>query len=129
MTFQFSKFEGRNCRFEDRITISKSNSIGFPSRFYADNKIASFKYIVLFWDEKEKAIGISFSNDESEKSKFTIVKSEMYGGMASAKSFFTQYKIDSGKYRGRYEWEKFNQPNVGELFVIRLKEHDQTPSL
>ncbi len=129
MSFQFSKFEGRNGRFEDRITISKSNSIGFPTRFYNDNKIADYKYIVLFWDEKENAIGILFSNDENERSKFTIIRTEKYGGMASAKSFFTQYKIDTGKFRGRYEWEKFNQPNVGELFVIRLKEHVQAPLL
>ena len=123
MTFQFSKFEGRNARFEDRITVSRSNSIGFPTRFYADNNIGKFKYVVLYWDEKEKAIGILFTNDESEKSKFSIIRNEKYGGMISAKSFFNQYKIDVGKYRNKYEWEKFNQEGAGELYVIRLREH------
>jgi len=39
MPYNFKKFEGRNARLESRITITKSNSIGFPTKFYVDNKI------------------------------------------------------------------------------------------
>jgi hypothetical protein len=77
---------------------------------------------VLFWDEENKAVGIHFTNNEEEKSKFSIVKSRDYGGMISAKSFFTKNAIDPKKYKGRYDWEKHTEPEVGELFVIKLVE-------
>ena len=39
MDYNFKMFEGRNTRLEDRITITRSNSIGFPGKFYNDNSI------------------------------------------------------------------------------------------
>ena len=44
MGYNFQKFEGRNVRLENRITITKSNSIGFPSKFYDDNKISTLTH-------------------------------------------------------------------------------------
>ncbi len=126
MTYQFKKFEGRNVRQEDRITITKSNSIGFPQKFYQDNDIKNFKYVVLFWDESNKAIGIHFTNDEKEKNSFKIIHSKKgYGGQVVVRSFFRTYSIDPKVYHGRYEWEKYNLEGVGEIFVIKLKERDK----
>lgn len=122
-TYQFKKFEGRNQRLEDRITITQSNSIGFPQKFYQDNRIKDFKYVLLFWDEKKKAIGINFTNDEKEKNKFTIIHSKKgYGGTVSMRSFFRSYGIDPKIYHGRYIWEKYNLEGVGDIFAIKLKE-------
>lgn len=126
MTYQFKKFEGRNIKQEDRITVTKSNSIGFPKKCYEDNNIKDFKYAVLYYDENQKAIGIQFSNREEEKNKFKIAHSKkQYGGHIIARSFFRTYNIIPEIYRGRYNWEKYNLEGVGELFVIKLKEVDK----
>ena len=48
MEYNFKKFEGVNSRSEDRITITKNNSIGFPTKFYNDNNIKRFEYVCYF---------------------------------------------------------------------------------
>lgn len=122
MVYNFQKFEGRNIRLENRITITKSNSIGFPSKFYNDNKIKDFKYVVLYWDGGNKAVGIKFTNDENEKSKFTIIHSKIgYGGSVVARSFFKLYEIDPKVYHGRYDWEKQNIDGIGEVYAIKIE--------
>ena len=121
MEYQFKKFEGRNVRLEDRITITKSNSMGFPQKFYQDNNIKDYKYVVFFWDEQNQAIGIHFTNNEEEKNKFSIIHSKTgYGGSVATRSFFKSSSIDQKKYHGRYNWEKHNLEGVGSLFVIKL---------
>lgn len=123
MEYQFQKFEGKNTRLENRITITKSNQIGFPTKFYQDNGIKNFKYVLLFWDAGNRAIGIHFTNNEKEENTVKIIHSTKgYGGSVLARSFFRTYGIDPQKNRGRYEWEKYNLTGTGEVFVIKLKE-------
>ena len=122
----FQKFQNKNVRFEDRITITSTNSFGFPTSFFRKNKIDQFKFVVLYYDPEEKSVGFYFSNDETEKYKFSIIKSKQgYGGSIVATSFFKTYNIDPKKYRGRYEWGKRNLPEIGEIFVIKLKEREE----
>ena len=123
MEFNFVKFENLHKRTEDRITVTGNSTIGFPTKFYNDNNIVSFKYVVLFYDKDNNAIGIYFTNSEEEKSKFSILHSKKgYGGHIVARSFFKTQEIDPKKYRNRYLWEKRNIDGVGEIFVILLKE-------
>ena len=123
MDYQFKKFENKNVRLESRITITKSNSIGFPQRFYQDNKIGSYKFVVLFWDVAKQAIGIYFTDDEKEENKFKILHSKAgYGGSIVARSFFRSNNIDTQIYCGRYDWEKVKMEEVGTLFAIKLQE-------
>ncbi len=119
--YDFTKFEGRNARLEDRITITKSNSIGFPTRFCEKNNIKSYKYVVLFWDKKNQAIGLHFINDELEKNKFSITFSDRYGGNIVARSFFRAHGLDPQKYHGKYDWKKENVDGIGEIYVVDLK--------
>jgi hypothetical protein len=120
MGYNFVKFESRNTKTEDRITVTKSQSIGLPTKFYADNKINQFKFAVLFYDNAENAIGVQFTNDENEKNGFSIIKSDKYGGSIVARSFFKAHNIDTAKYHGRYNWKIFEQEGAGKLFVIEL---------
>ena len=130
MEYNFQKFEGRNVRQENRITITKSNSIGFPSKFYNNNKIKDFKYVILYWDGGNKAIGIKFTNEESEKSKFTIIHSKIgYGGSVVARSFFKMYEIDPKVYHGRYDWEKQNIEGVGEVYAIKIEKKERNEEI
>jgi len=120
MEYNFIKFESRNIKTEDRITITRSQSIGLPTKFYADNLIKDFNYAVLFYDSENNAIGIQFTNDENEKNRFSIMKSDKYGGSIVARSFFKINNIDTQKYHARYNWKKIDQGGVGQLFVIEL---------
>jgi len=89
MDYNLKEFTGRNERLETRMTITKSYSIGFPTKFFKDNNIANFKFVVLFYDEAKKAIGICFTNVEVRKNKFAIIKSNAgFGGSVVVRSFF-----------------------------------------
>ena len=117
MDFNWKKFENTNARFEDRITVTTSNSFGFPTKFYKDNNIEQYKYAVIFYDENQKAVGVHFTNDEIEKHKFSVLKSSKgYGANVIATSFFKANNIDTKKYHGRYKWEKRTVEGIGDLF-------------
>lgn len=123
MDYNFTKFENTHGRYEDRITITSSNSIGFPTKFYKENNIDSYKYVILYFDEEKKAIGVQFSTDDNEPHKFTIIKSkDGYGGSVVATSFFKKHGIDPKTHKGKYDWKKAETP-FGELFVIELKQN------
>lgn len=110
---------------ESRVSVTKSYSFGFPTKFYRDNGIGEYKYLVLYYDEAEKAVGIHFSNNENEENKYSVIHSkDGYGGSAVVRSFFNTYNIDPKKYYGKYKWEKHQLEGVGELFVIGLKEKE-----
>ena len=112
---------------ESRISITKSYSLGFPTKFYRDNSIRIYKYLVLYYDDVEKAIGIHFSNDETEENKYAVIHSKNgYGGSAVVRSFFNTYNIDPKKYHGKYKWEKQQLEGAGGLFIIDLKEKETT---
>jgi len=121
--FDFKKFEKTNVKSEDRITITSIRSFGFPTKFYQDNKLKTYKYVVIYFDEKNKGVGFYFTNDEQEKHKFSLIKSKQgYGGSVVATSFFKTYNLDPQKYRGKYKWVKKIIPNIGKLFIINLKD-------
>ena len=71
-TYMLKKFESVNTKQEIRITLTSNYALGFPNKFYTENTISSYKYVVLFYDEESKEIGIHFSNDDDEKHKFKI---------------------------------------------------------
>lgn len=125
--FNLQKFEKTNARLESRITITSSYSFGFPQKFYRDNNIDKYKYVVLFFDKKNKAVGLHFTNDEEEANKFTVIKNKSgYGGSIVARSFFKTYNLDPKEYKGRYEWTKQEVPGMGEVFVIELKKKKES---
>jgi hypothetical protein len=120
--YNFVKFEGRNQKLEDRITVTRSSSIGFPTKFYNDNGISEYKFALLFWDAENSAIGISFTNDVEDSNRFSINHSDKYGGAIIARSFFKSNNVDLEKVSGKYKWEKVALDGVGTLFVIKLTE-------
>lgn len=127
MDYHFKEFTGRNTRQENRLTITRSCSIGLPTKFFNDNKIENYKYAVLFYDEEKKAIGILFTSDESKENKFSIIRNKTgFGGGITVRSFFKSYNIDPAIYFGRYDYQKINLEGVGEIFVINLKENQKS---
>ena len=121
--YKFQKFEKKNNRFETRITITASSAIGFPSRFYEDNNIKDMKYVVMFFDKENNAVGIGLTNNDAEKNKFKIVHNKKSSGATvSIKSFFKNNNIDSRVYKGRYVWKKEDVENFGSVYVLNLSD-------
>jgi len=127
MRYDFEKFTKTKSRYEDRITITASRSFGFPTKFYQDNNLARYKYVVLYYDKNNRAIGFDFTNDEKEKHKYSLIKSGGYGATVVATSFFKANNIDPKKFKGRYEWKRRNIKGIGQLFIINLEEEKLKP--
>lgn len=119
MIYNFKKFESTGGKYETRITITGSRSIGFPTKFYNENNIKRYKFVILFYDEEQKVIGLKFSDDKEEPHKYTLIKSDNYGASIVATSFFKKYNLDPKKYKGKYDWKKV-RTEFGNLFVIEL---------
>lgn len=120
------KFEKTRVRMVNKISVTASNSFGFPRKFYQDNNIQDFKYVVLYYDENNKVVGFQFTNNEEESHKFTLIKSKQgYGASVVATSFFRAYNLDSKQYRGKYVWEKKKVEGIGEVYVIKLNERQE----
>lgn len=126
MTYNFVKFQGTNKRTEERITVTKSAGIGFPTKFFIDNDLALYRYVILYWDKNANTIGIQFTNNEEEKDKFKLIKSNRgYGGNIQARSFYKENGIDVIKYHGRYKWEKVDIDGIGLIYTITLVEKNK----
>jgi hypothetical protein len=121
MSYNFVRFEEKHGRYENRISITGNYSIGLPTKFYNDNKLKDYKFVVLFWDVESRAIGIQFTSDEAEKGAIKIAHTDKYGASVAVKSFFTKHDIDTKKAKGRYDWEKVDDPDIGGIFVIKIK--------
>jgi len=125
MELLFEKFSGTNARLDDRISITVNRAFGFTKKYFDDNKLSNFKYVVLFYDKKNMAIGFQFINDEKEPHKFTLIRSKQgYGASVVATSFFKTYNLEPKKFRGKYPWKRKNMPEIGRLFIIYLKDKE-----
>lgn len=128
MEINLTKFTDTNSRYENRITVTRSRSLGFPTHFSKENEVGSKKYAVLYYDKENSIIGIRFSN-EAESGTFSIVHSKQgYGGSVVATSFFNANNIDTSIYYGRYDWEKkpaaeLGLDDGGDVFLIKLTPH------
>lgn len=125
MQISLKKFTKTNARFENRISLTKSNSIGFPTNFYKDNGVKDMKYAVLYYDEDNKVIGIRFTN-EKEDGVFSIAHSNQgYGGSIIVTSFLNSHKIPVKTYAHKYKWEKKSAESLGlsdsgDIFFFQL---------
>ena len=120
--YNFQKFTGHNARLGTKISVTKSFSLGFPAKFVKDHSIQKYKYVVLFFDKEIKAVGVQFTNDDNEASKYSIIRGKRgYGCSTVIRSFFNTYNIDPKKYSGKYEW-KLVDFNDKTLYVFELKE-------
>lgn len=127
--YELKKFILTSQRSVNKITVTSSYSFGFPTKFFKDNNVENYKYVVLYYDFNEKVVGFEFTNSTEEEHKFTIIRSKRgYGGAIVATSFFKTNNLDPDDYRGRYEWETQNVEGVGKLFIIKLIKRQIDPA-
>ncbi len=119
MNYNFTRFDGRYIRGDTRIGINKSGLIRLSSGFSKSTSVTNFKYCVFFYDNGNKAIALKFTN-KREEGIFRVTK-DTTGATVSAKSFFIANKLDPKKFFGRYDWKKQAIPDIGEVFIIKLR--------
>lgn len=119
----FIKHTAIKARSVNKISITLANTFNFPRKFYQDNNLGHYKYVVIYYDKDKSLIGLHFINDEDEKYKLKMQKSKKgYGAFISATSFFKTNNIDLKKYKGRYDWKIEDTENIGKLFIINLED-------
>ncbi len=111
-----SKMAGRTI---DKVSITKSNLINFPTFFFKANKLESKTHAILYYNEVENQMAIKFI-DSNEPKAFKLLGDRKYGAYISAKSFLLANKI-SAKRTVRYGYTK---EIVGDdsIYVIDLNE-------
>lgn len=106
---------------DTNITLTRSHVLRFSSGFYKTNSLKNYKYVILFYDKANEAIGFQFTNI-STKGAFKIsTEKTNSGGYTSIVSFLKANNIDPYFYHGKYEWHKEFIPGIGETFVVDLK--------
>lgn len=120
MQYKFKKFERDYTQGDAVISIASDNTIRFSAKFCKTTPIRESNYAILFFDEKNQAIGILPSKTK-EKGFFTITK-ERFSASISASSFMKANNLDPKLYRGQYNWTQESVPQVGKLFVVNLKD-------
>lgn len=123
-SLNLKKFEDVNSRISRKISLTKSYSFGIPPTFFAENGLSGATHAILFFDENQKVVGISFKKNGSDKEGFKLVvygEGEKQGASFVARSFFNKYKIDPKKCWGKYEPEVLQLEEV-KLFIFQLKE-------
>ena|ERR1700722_8995688 len=114
--YNFVRFTGVVPRGDTKIAINKSGLIRLSSGFCRITDILKFRYVLLFYDEINKAIAFKFTNTK-EEGVLTVTKDKT-GATISATSFIKANNLNQRSKR--YDWEKLNIPAIGEVFVINL---------
>ena len=133
MDYNFKKYTQAGKKFETRMSITKTGHIGLPTQFYKNNKIANYKFAVIYYDKDKRTVGVKFTKEREIGALLISKNHDGYGGYVSAKNFFAFNQIDAKKYAQRYEYEKIPLHQVGldgtdSLFVIRLEEKPRKTS-
>ncbi|MDO8657416.1 MAG: hypothetical protein Q7K55_01650 [Candidatus Levybacteria bacterium] len=120
----FDPFQGKNKRFRNNtISITRASGFGFNSGFYYRNSIKDFKYVLLFFNKEQSAIGFQFLNDGKHPGVLTITHDPRgNSGSITALSFISASDIDVKAYAGRYEPKEQKNSKQGKIFYILLKE-------
>jgi len=126
---QLKPFIDYRTRISRKISLNPSFSFGIPPTFFKENGLDEGFVAKLFYDELQRVIGIKFvRKSETSGPGFKINvygEGDKKGATFLARSFFKKYNIDPDKYRGKYDPEKVDLPDVGEVFIFELKENDK----
>ena len=119
--YNFQKFTKTHSQTDDRISITKSSTIGLTGHFVRQNLNNKPRWVVLYFDAKQMAIGVRFTNEDEEGKISIIYSKEGYGAMINVRSFLRLNNINVDTVKGKHVWKKQNIDGVGELYVFELK--------
>lgn len=117
-TYQFARFDGIYTRGDTKVGLNRSGLVRLSSGFCRLYNILDFKYVVLYYDISNKAIGLRFTNI-LEDGRLSVTK-DTTGATISAKSFMKANNLELRSYFGRYEAKRKHINDIGEIFIIEL---------
>lgn len=125
---RFEAFNADITRFVDKITITKSYQLSFPTAMSRTNKLDQYSGVRLYWNKADKQIGIEFLKDRPDGT-FKLIKSGNFGSYIVAKGFFILNKLDPKKLAYKYEYKRHSLKKLGAdrpgvMFVIDLKSRE-----
>ncbi|OFX80137.1 MAG: hypothetical protein A2X20_00300 [Bacteroidetes bacterium GWE2_40_15] len=118
------KFSGMGSKVSRKISITKSYSFGIPPVFFKENNLEQYNYVAVFYDKTANVIAFKFEKEDVGE-VFKLVKygsGTRRGASFVARSFFNTYGIDPVKYKGKYEANKGEKEDIGEIYWIELGE-------
>lgn len=124
---KLEKFTGYGSKVSRKIGINRAYGFSFPKAFVMENKLEKGAHTQLFFDKDARVIGIHFEHGGDNNHTFKLVVNkrdgDVVGAQSAAKSFFTTYDLVIDDIAGSYDYEKKEVPEIGELFLIQLKDH------
>jgi hypothetical protein len=118
MVYHFIKFNGVYPRGDSKIGINKSGLIRLSAGFCHRTNILRYKNVVLYYDKKNTAVALKFTNNKEEG--ILKVTKDRTGGTVSAISFIKANNLGLKDYSGRFDVKKTKIQGIGEVFIINL---------
>ncbi len=127
MELFFQEFKNRGAKSPENISLTRSASFGFSYGFCKKHNLTRFRYVVLFYDKKNRAVGFLFTNNKKRKNKYKINHSPSgKSAHVVAKAFIRAHRIDPKTLHGHYKPQIYEQTDIGKLFYIQFD--PQNPS-
>lgn len=113
----FVKFTRTRARIGiPKVSIWSRGQVGFNQAAVDEYKLSDFKYVVLYYDQDDRRIGLEFTNDEKADGACKLGFRKGSGVSFSAVAFLKTFKIDYTKTR-QYDLT-FDETNT--FYVIDL---------
>lgn len=122
MGFDFEKFVEVAASYDAKITVrQKTGQIGFSSGAINLYEIDRYSHAVLFFDRKERVVGIKLTNKQDEAGAIPINRrpSNTY---LSARNFLNKYGVD---YSRSHRHELNKDESTGMLYFVADREQPQ----
>lgn len=120
--YYFVRFDGTYTRGDSKIAINRSGLIRLSPKFCKTANIASFNYIVLFYDDINKLIAFKLTNTKEEGT--LKITRDRNAATISAKAFLKANNLLLRSIFRRYDWEKTTIPQIGQVFIIELSKNE-----
>jgi hypothetical protein len=103
------------------ISIWTRGQIGFSNAAIIEYDLKSYKYAVVYYNDEEKKIGITLTNNDKEDGINKLIHRKGGGISFSAMSFLKTYKVDFSKTKQYdFEYDKENK-----MFIISLDRDEE----
>lgn len=106
MEYEFQKFTKTGRSYIPRVSIRSSGQLGISSGAVKRYNLEQYDYAILYYDDKNKVIGIKPINEPEEGALKIRKPSVSYD--ISAKSFFDRYEIpyeETKQYKAEWDSE------------------------
>jgi hypothetical protein len=120
--YNFKEFNATGGRILPSISLGESGGFGISAGFIKKYDFSSLVGAKIFFDATKNVVAFKFLTAPEEGMMKIKMAPNQGGGHISAKAFLIKFDIDSKKFSGKYTPQQKNIPNVGDVFLIELKD-------